>query len=117
MSLLLGILAGYDAMPVDNSNGMIKFISVAAKKPKVAKELVEENNSIKLDRGFTLMAIFSNSADPVRLLKDLSENEAKKQFASILAETPPPLYIEALKDGKILCQNAIHPNVLHAPKC
>ena len=114
------ILARYDAISVDNSMGVVKLGSVpgAVTKPKATKKLAEDNtSSIKLDRGFTLMAIFSNPADPIRFFKNLSEDEAKKQFASILAENPSPVYIEALKDGKILCQNAIHPSVLHAPKC
>ena len=104
------ILTGCDYFPVDNSSGVVNLGNVV-EKSKADKSLT------KLDKSFTLMAIFSNTADPIRFLKNLSEDEAKKQFASILAENPSPLYIEALKDGKILCQNAIHPSVLHAPKC
>ena len=93
----------------------------ATSKPRVkAKKLTKDNvitSVAKIDNSFTLMAIFSNSADPIRFLNNLSEDEAKKQFTSILSENPSPLYIEALKDGKILWQNAIHPSVLLAPKC
>ena len=61
---------------------------------------------------FAIEAIFSNLLDPIIRIDNLTEKEAKEEFALLISKSP--LYIEAVKDGRINIQRFHKGNHLEA---